>query len=165
MAVARLWADAQRRSNLPELEPLRSYPSLARRAAMPHIEGPFNVTLSPQPVHEAAEGQFGRMALDKQFHGDLQASSRGEMLAAMTQTKGSAGYVALEKVEGTLAGRSGSFLMVHRGLMDRGRADLSVTVVPDSGTGELVGLSGRMSIDVREGGAHFYLFDYELPEG
>jgi hypothetical protein len=132
---------------------------------MPHIEGPFNVTLSPQPVHEAAEGQFGRMALDKQFHGELQASSRGEMLAAMTQTKGSAGYVALEKVEGTLAGRSGSFLMVHRGLMDRGRADLSVTVVPDSGTGELVGLSGRMSIDVREGGAHFYLFDYELPEG
>lgn len=131
---------------------------------MPHVEGPFNVKMSPQPVHEAAEGQFGRMALDKQFHGELEASSRGEMLAAMTQVKGSAGYVALEKVEGALAGRSGSFLLVHRGLMNRGVPDLSIEVVPDSGTDQLLGLSGRMRIDIREGGAHFYLFDYELPE-
>lgn len=130
---------------------------------MPHIEGPFNVKLSPQPVHEEAEGKFGRMAIDKQFHGELEAASRGEMLAAMTAVKGSAGYVALEKVEGRLAGRSGSFLLLHRGLMNRGAPDLSVTVVPDSGSDELSGLTGSMKIDIREGGAHFYSFDYELP--
>lgn len=131
---------------------------------MPHIEGPFKVKLSPQPVHEAAEGQFGRMSIDKQFEGELDASSRGEMLAAMTAVKGSAGYVALEKVAGRLAGRSGSFLLLHRGLMDRGVAELSVSVVPDSGDGELAGLSGQMKIEIREGGAHVYLFDYALPE-
>lgn len=130
---------------------------------MPHIEGPFNVKLSPQPVHEEAEDKFGRMSIDKQFHGELDAVSRGEMLAAMTPVKGSAGYAALEKVEGTLAGRRGSFLLLHRGLMDRGTPDLSVTVVPDSGSGELSGLTGSMKIEIREGGAHFYLFDYELP--
>lgn len=130
---------------------------------MPHIEGPFDVKLSPQPVHEEAEGKFGRMSIDKQFHGELDAASRGEMLAAMTPVKGSAGYAALEKVEGILAGRRGSFLLLHRGLMDRGTPDLSVTVVPDSGSGELSGLAGSMKIEIREGGAHFYLFDYELP--
>lgn len=131
---------------------------------MPHIEGPFKVKLSPQPVHEAAEGKFGRMAIDKQFEGELEAASRGEMLAAMTAVKGSAGYVAVEKVEGRLAGRSGSFLLLHRGLMDRGVSELSVSVVPDSGEGELAGLSGQMKIEIREGGAHFYHFDYDLPE-
>ncbi|QWP78245.1 DUF3224 domain-containing protein [Lysobacter sp. K5869] len=130
---------------------------------MPQIEGPFQVKLSPQPVHEAAEGKFGRMALDKRFEGALEADSRGEMLAAMTAVKGSAGYVALEKVEGALDGRRGSFLLLHRGLMNRGEADLSIVVVPDSGTDELEGLSGRMSVDIREGGAHFYRFDYQLP--
>lgn len=130
---------------------------------MPHIEGPFKVKLSPQPVHEEAEGKFGRMSIDKQFHGELEATSRGEMLAAMTPVKGSAGYAALEKVEGTLAGPSGSFLLLHRGLMDRGTPELSVTVVPDSGSGELSGLTGSMKIEIREGGAHFYLFDFELP--
>ncbi|MBN7135096.1 hypothetical protein A7A76_10010 [Lysobacter enzymogenes] len=131
---------------------------------MPLIEGPFQVTLSPQPVHAQAEGAFGRMALDKRFEGALDASGRGEMLAAMSAVKGSAGYVALEKVEGALDGRRGGFLLLHRGLMDRGEADLSIVVVPDSGTGELQGLSGRMSIDVREGGAHFYRFEYQLPD-
>jgi hypothetical protein len=131
---------------------------------MPQIEGPFQVSLSPQPVHAQAEGAFGRMALDKRFEGALEASGRGEMLAAMSAVKGSAGYVALEKVEGALDGRRGSFLLLHRGLMDRGAADLSIVVVPDSGTGELQGLSGRMRINVREGGAHFYHFDYELPD-
>lgn len=130
---------------------------------MPQVEGPFQVKLSPQPVHDEAEGMFGRMALDKRFEGALEAGSRGEMLAAMTAVKGSAGYVALEKVEGALDGRRGSFLLLHRGLMNRGEADLTVVVVPDSGTEELQGLSGRMSIEVRAGGAHFYRFDYELP--
>ncbi|MFK3647453.1 DUF3224 domain-containing protein [Lysobacter enzymogenes] len=131
---------------------------------MPQVEGPFRVELSPQPVHAAAEGMFGRMALDKRFEGALDASSRGEMLAAMTAVEGSAGYVALEKVDGALDGRRGSFLLLHSGLMNRGQAELAVVVVPDSGTGELQGLSGRMTIDIRAGGAHFYRFDYALPE-
>lgn len=131
---------------------------------MPQAEGPFQVKMSPQPVHDEAEGKFGRMAIDKRFQGALDAASRGEMLAAMTEVKGSAGYVALEKVEGALDGRRGGFLLLHRGLMNRGEADLAIVVVPDSGTGELQGLSGRMSIEVREGGAHFYRFEYELPE-
>lgn len=130
---------------------------------MPHIEGPFDVKLSPQPVHEEAEGKFDRVSIDKRFHGELDAGSRGEMLAAMTPVMGSAGYAALEKVEGRLAGRSGSFLLLHRGLTDRGAPDLSVTVVPDSGSGELTGLTGSMKIEIREGGVHFYSFDYELP--
>ncbi|MEI2453607.1 DUF3224 domain-containing protein [Lysobacter firmicutimachus] len=127
-------------------------------------EGPFEVRLSPQPLHDAATGQFGRMAIDKRFHGPLDAASRGEMLAGGTAVQGSAGYVALEKVQGVLDGRSGSFLLLHRGVMDRGTPDLSITVVPDSGTDALLGLSGRMSIDVREGGAHFYRFEYALPD-
>ncbi|WP_064746354.1 DUF3224 domain-containing protein [Lysobacter firmicutimachus] len=127
-------------------------------------EGPFEVKLSPQPLHDAAAGQFGRMAIDKRFHGPLDAASRGEMLAGGTAVQGSAGYVALEKVQGVLDGRSGSFLLLHRGVMDRGTPDLSITVVPDSGTDALLGLSGRMSIDVREGGAHFYRFEYALPD-
>lgn len=128
------------------------------------IEGPFDVKLSPEPVHDAAAGKFGRMAIDKRFHGELDAASRGEMLAAMTEVEGSAGYVALEKVEGRLDGRSGSFLLLHRALMVRGTPELSIVVVPDSGTGELLGLTGRMGIDIREGGAHFYRFEYALPE-
>lgn len=128
------------------------------------IEGPFDVKLSPEPVHDAATGKFGRMAIDKRFHGELEADSRGEMLAALTEVKGSAGYVALEKVEGRLDGRSGSFLLLHRALMVRGTPELSIVVVPDSGTGELLGLTGHMGIDIREGGAHFYRFEYALPE-
>ncbi|WP_343225723.1 DUF3224 domain-containing protein [Lysobacter sp. BMK333-48F3] len=128
-------------------------------------EGPFEVKLSPQPLHEEAVGLFGRMAIDKRFHGDLDAASRGEMLAGGTAVQGSAGYVAFEKVQGVLDGRRGSFLLLHRGVMDRGAADLSIDVVPDSGTEELLGLSGRMSIEVREGGAHFYRFEYALADG
>lgn len=128
-------------------------------------EGPFEVKLSPQPLHEEAAGLFGRMAIDKRFRGDLDAASRGEMLAGGTAVQGSAGYVAFEKVQGVLDGRRGSFLLLHRGVMDRGAADLSIDVVPDSGTEELLGLSGRMSIEVREGGAHFYRFEYALADG
>ncbi|ALN59926.1 hypothetical protein GLE_4585 [Lysobacter enzymogenes] len=130
---------------------------------MPQVEGPFQVKLSPQPLHAAAEGMFGRMALDKRFEGALHADSRGEMLAATTAVPGSAGYVALEKVDGALDGRRGSFLLLHSGLMNRGQAELTIVVVPDSGSGELEGLSGRMKIDIREGGAHFYRFEYALP--
>jgi hypothetical protein len=128
-----------------------------------HVTGVFDVQLSPMPVHDAAAGTaLGRMALDKRFHGDLEATSRGEMLAAGTAVPGSAGYVAMEQVSGTLQGRSGSFVLQHSGTMDRGTPQLSVTVVPDSGTGELTGLGGRMAIRI-EGGQHFYDFDFTLP--
>jgi len=130
---------------------------------MPQVEGPFQVKLSPQPLHAAAEGMFGRMALDKRFEGALQADSRGEMLAATTAVPGSAGYVALEKVDGTLDGRRGSFLLLHSGLMNRGQAELTIVVVPDSGSGELQGLSGTLAIHIDAKGAHSYTFDYSLP--
>jgi hypothetical protein len=127
-----------------------------------HATGTFEVKLSPQPP-DASVGDptVGRMAIDKQFHGDLEATSKGQMLTAMTDTKGSAGYVALERVAGTLGGRSGSFALQHSGTMTRGIPRLSVTVVPDSGTGELAGLDGQMTIEVADG-KHRYDFAYTL---
>lgn len=120
--------------------------------------GPFDVKLTPQTT---AEPTLGRLAIDKQFHGDLEATSQGEMLAASSAVKGSAGYVALERVRGTLHGRTGTFVLQHSGTMDRGVPRLSVTVVPDSGTEELVGLTGEMAIIIAEG-KHTYNFDYTI---
>jgi hypothetical protein len=102
------------------------------------------------------------MSIDKQFHGDLEATSKGEMLAVTTDVKDSAGYVAMERVSGTLGGRSGTFALQHTGTMTRGAPALSVTVVPDSGTGELSGLAGTMTIDIVDG-KHLYGFDYTIP--
>jgi hypothetical protein len=129
-----------------------------------HAKGPFEVKLAPQKAdNPAAEGSgHGRMSLDKQFRGELEATSQGEMLSFMTATKGSAGYVAIEKVTGTLGGRSGSFVLQHNGTMNRGAPQLSIAVVPDSGTGELVGLSGSMKIIIAPGGAHSYEMEYTL---
>ena len=125
-----------------------------------HIEGRFEVKLTPQP---AAEGQsWGRQSIDKTFHGPLEGSSRGEMLAVRTEVKGSAGYVALEQVSATLEGREGTFFLQHSGLMDKGTPSLTVTVIPDSATGELAGLRGTMTIDIT-GGQHRYAFTYQLP--
>jgi hypothetical protein len=103
------------------------------------------------------------MSLDKQFHGDLEATSKGEMMTAMTEVKGSAGYVAIERVIGTLQGHAGSFVLLHRGIMSGGGQELSLTVVPDSGSAELVGLGGMMEIKIVDGN-HFYEFEYTLPE-
>jgi len=103
------------------------------------------------------------MSIDKQFHGDLEATSKGEMLSAMTSVKGSAGYVAIERVSGTLHGRHGTFILQHSGTMTRGAPQLSVTVVPDSATGELVGLTGKMTIKIADG-KHSYDFEYTLNE-
>jgi len=122
--------------------------------------GTFQVQLAPQET----AATIGRMSIDKQFHGDLEATSKGEMLAAHGGVQGSAGYVALEQVTGTLHGRTGTFYLQHTGTMDRGTPSLSITVVPDTGTGELTGLSGRMNI-VIETGKHSYEFDYTLPGG
>lgn len=125
--------------------------------------GPFEVKLAPQPPAPGIEqAGLGRMMIDKQFRGDLEATSLGEMLSAMGQVQGSAGYVAIERVTGTLHGKRGSFVLQHRGVMDRGASQLSVTVVPDSGTDALIGLSGSMQIRI-EDGKHYYVFDYMLP--
>ena len=125
-----------------------------------HITGKFEVKITPEKTAEGTP--WGRMRLDKTFHGDLAGHSIGEMLAVRTETTGSAGYVALEKVEATLGGRKGSFFLQHSGLMDRGTPNLTVQVVPDSGTGELAGLKGTMTIDVSNG-QHNYGFTYSLP--
>lgn len=130
-----------------------------------HATGTFEVKLDPLDLNEVGEGETrGRISINKQFHGDLQASSIGEMLSAMTEVKGSAGYVAIERVVGNLQGRLGSFVLQHSGTMNRGQPSLSVNVVPDSGTGELTGLSGQLSITIREG-IHCYGFDYAISEG
>ena len=130
---------------------------------MTHASGAFEVKLTPQVTGAEAEPTLGRLSIDKQFHGDLEATSRGQMLTAGTDVEGSAGYVAIERVSGTLHGRSGTFALQHSGTMTRGAPQLEIRVVPDSGTGELVGLSGRMSITIADG-KHSYDFEYTLPD-
>ncbi len=126
--------------------------------------GTFEVKLNPQaPDDKVGHPTVGRMSIDKQFHGDLEATSKGQMLAVSTDVQGSAGYVAMERVTGTLHGQSGAFTLQHSGTMTRGVQQLSVTVVPDSGTGELVGLAGKMTIEIVDG-EHLYGFDYTLTE-
>jgi hypothetical protein len=128
-----------------------------------HAKGTIEVKLNPQtPDGKFEDATMGRMTIDKQFHGDLDATSKGQMLSAMTEVKGSAGYVAMERVTGTLQGRSGSFVLQHSASMTRGVPQLSVTVVPDSGTGQLVGLTGKMDIIIAAG-KHSYDFEYALP--
>ena len=123
-------------------------------------KGEFEVKLAPQD-DTAIESPLGRMTIDKQFHGDLEAISKGQMLAAMTAVQGSGVYVAIEKVTGTLQGRKGSFFLHHTGVMKRGASQLNVTVVPDSGTEELEGLSGTLQIIVADG-KHSYEFEYAI---
>ena len=127
--------------------------------------GTFEVKLTPQPSDRQPEdAPLGRIWLDKQFHGDLEATSRGQMLTAMTDVKGSAGYVAIERVSGTLRGRAGTFVLQHNGTMARGAPCLTITVVPDSGTEELAGLSGQMAIIITDG-KHSYELEYALNAG
>jgi hypothetical protein len=125
-----------------------------------HANGTFEVKLLPQPAEEKT---LGRMSIDKQFHGDLEATSKGQMLAAMTSVKGSAAYVALERVSGLLHGRAGTFVLQHSSTMTRGTPQQSITVVPDSGTDQLAGLTGKMTIIITDG-KHSYEFEYQLGE-
>ena len=125
-----------------------------------HAEGTFSVSLRPQSTADSAEN-LGRMSIDKQFHGDLEGTSRGEMLTAMTSVQGSAGYVAVERVSGTLRGLRGTFVLQHSGTMTHGIQHLVITVVPDSGTDQLLGLAGTMTISIADG-VHAYAFDYSL---
>jgi len=127
--------------------------------------GSFDVKLTPQPVHDGADGIVGRNSMAKEFRGELAGTSRGEMLAYWSAETGSGVYVAIERVTGTVGGRSGSFLLAHKGIMDRGAGPpLDITVVPDSGDGELKMITGRMQI-ILEGGRHDYVFEYTLPAG
>jgi hypothetical protein len=130
---------------------------------MPKASGAFDVKLAPQSLSQiAADPTLGRMSLDKQYHGDLEATAKGEMLTAMSpETKNSGVYVAVERVTGKLGGRSGSFSLHHTGIMNRGAQHLTIRVVPDSGTGDLAGLSGTLAIKI-EAGKHFYELDYTL---
>jgi hypothetical protein len=127
-------------------------------------KGTFQVKLLPLTFEgQAPDSKLGRMSIDKQISGDLEAVTSGQMLSAMTDTKGSAGYVAIEKVTGTLHGKSGSFVLQHSGTMNRGTdSSLVVSVVPDSGTAELVGLQGTFNIIIADG-KHSYEFVYSLP--
>jgi Protein of unknown function (DUF3224) len=134
---------------------------MSQRAA-----GPFEVKVTPQKpdTQIARAANLGRLTIDKRFHGDLEGISKGEMLATQTDTPGSAGYVAMERVTGKLKGRSGSFVLQHSGTMTRGSPVSIITVVPDSGTGELRGLSGTMTVIIAADGGHSYEFDFRLDE-
>jgi len=131
---------------------------------MTRASGSFDVKVKPQTLAEGEEAAIGRMLLDKQFHGDLEGTSKGQMLAHMTSVKGSAGYVAMERVSGTLAGSSGTFVLQHNATMAHGVQQMNIIVVPDSGTDQLAGLEGRMEIIITDG-KHSYHFDYTLPAG
>ena len=128
-----------------------------------HAAGTFEVKMEPQSEEKAEGAGLGRLSLNKQFHGGLEGSSKGEMMTAMSAVKGSAGYVAIERFSGSLDGRNGSFVIQHSGTMTRGTPQQSITVVPDSGTGQLTGLAGKMTINIADG-KHSYDFEYTIAE-
>jgi len=124
--------------------------------------GTFEVTLNSEPPYEESEGvSLARVFLSKKFQGDLEATSTGQMIGARSAVKGSAGYVAIERVVGSIDGRAGSFVLQHFGVMTRGTGELKVSVVPDTGTGELCGIAGRMNIEI-VAGKHCYSFEYSF---
>lgn len=126
------------------------------------VSGPFDIKRTAEPPLDSEGVVLGRSRFDKTFHGPLAATSVVHMISALTPVQGSAGYVAVEKITGALEGRAGSFVVMHTGVMDRGAQSLTISIVPDSGTGELVGIAGEMAIEI-EGGAHFYRLAYTLP--
>jgi hypothetical protein len=141
-------------------------PASAQKGAIvtTRATGTFDVKVTPQPSDDKTDdATLGRMTIDKQIHGDLEATSKGQMLTAGTPVKGSAGYVAIERISGTLHGRTGTFILQHTGTMTRGALQLSITVVPDSGTGQLAGLAGKMDIQIADG-KHSYDFAYNFPD-
>lgn len=126
-----------------------------------HAKGTFDVKITPQE-DAALDKTFSRMSIDKQIHGDLEATSKGLMLATGGPKEGSGGYVALERVTGTLGGRTGSFTLQHNATMQNGKGDLNIVVVPGSGTEQLAGLSGKLNIEIKDG-KHYYDLEYTLP--
>jgi hypothetical protein len=134
----------------------------AQKGTTMHAAGPFEVKLAPQD--DKMDPSLGRMTIDKQYHGDLEGAGKGQMLTGGNAgPKGSGVYVAIEKVSGTLKGRSGTFILYHTGIMTQGVPQLSITVAPDSGTGQLAGIAGKMDIIIKDG-KHSYDFEYTLPE-
>jgi len=127
-----------------------------------HATGPFDVKMIPQD-DKAGDG-LSRMSLDKQYHGDLEGTAKGEMLTGGVSANHSGAYVAMEKFTGTLHGLKGSFVLHHTGIMTNGKPDLTILVAPDSGTGQLAGITGKMTINVAADGKHSYDFDYALPK-
>jgi len=129
-----------------------------------HASGTFDVTITPAPADDHSDnGALGRMTVDKVYYGDLEGRAVAQMLTGMSPTEKTSGvYVAMERVTATINGRKGSFILHHTGIMDRGAQNLKITVVPDSGTDQLTGITGTMTIDIRDG-KHFYTFDYRLP--
>jgi len=125
-----------------------------------HAKGSFDVTITPQ--ESAPDAPVARMLLYKEFHGDLEAIARGEMMAAHEALTGAGVYVAIDRVTGTLDGRSGSFLMAHRGIRNADGQSLDIVIVPGSGTGQLAGITGTVGIEIVEK-KHFYTVDYTLP--
>jgi Flp pilus assembly protein TadG len=129
-----------------------------------HASGTFEIQMMPQGQEEKVEGvSLSRKSADKQYSGDIEGIGKGEMVAGLTNVKTSLAYVAIERVTGTLRGRTGTFLLQHTGTMTATTRDLNVIVVPDSGTGQLAGISGKMMINIVDG-KHFYEFDYTLDE-
>ncbi len=127
-----------------------------------HAAGTFDVKITPQKDEGVGDASIGRMGIDKQYHGDLVGTGLGQMLAGMGEVKESGAYVAIERVKGTVHGKTGSFAVHHLGVMDRGAQRLVITVIPDSGTGDFTGITGTMTIEIK-GGAHYYTLDYTLP--
>jgi len=141
----------------------QNQPKKGDAVATLHAAGPFDVKVVPQGTPDKAEGStLARMSIDKQYHGALEATAKGEMLTAGTDVQGSAGYVAIERVTGTLNGKTGSFVLQHNATLTRGAPSLNIIVVPDSGSGQLVGITGKMNVII-EGGKHSYDFEYTLP--
>lgn len=139
-------------------------PPAQKETMTKHATGPFEVKITPQPTDDKSETPLGRMSIDKQLHGDLEGTSHGEMLTAGTTEKNSGGYVAVERFTGTLHGRTGTFILQHSATMNRGVPHLLITVVPDSGTGQLKGISGTFNVIITKDGKHSYDFEYTLPE-
>jgi hypothetical protein len=133
-----------------------------KEASMLHAAGPFDVKVTAQD-DKSDDPLLGRLVLDKQYHGDLEGTGKGQMLTAGTAIKGSGAYVAIEKFTGTLKGHSGTFILQHQGIMAQNIPQLSVAIVPDSGTGELKGIAGKMTINIAPGGKHTYDLEYTLP--
>jgi hypothetical protein len=145
--------------------PAERVPAAKEKVVTSHASGTFDVKLTPQADEGGlADAGLGRMSIDKQYHGDLEGTGKGFMLSsAATIVKGSGGYVAMERVTGTLKGRTGTFVLQHSGTMTRGVPQLMISVVPDSGTDQLIGLAGTLAIKIDEG-KHSYEFAYTLPE-
>jgi hypothetical protein len=144
---------------------LTAIPAHAQKGATmaKHASGEFEVKIGPQKDEGIGDPTIGRMSIDKVYHGDLEGTGLGQMLTGMAEAvKDSGAYVAIERVRGTLHGRKGSFAVWHAGTMNRGTQALIITVIPDSGTDELAGITGTMTIDIRDG-KHFYGIDYTLP--